>query len=333
MPKGNDGASARVAPAQANGHSRDVPSSARDVSGPARDVPVDGATRAVLRKRFALNQSVAPHMTPEALIDLAAELGLGGVELHADITPLARGTHPLTARTARALAQRSLDAGVPVLSLNTLANFDDWTHARAEQAMRLVSLAEACGARALVLAPRVEANPSSPAKRGMGVHTALRALAPMLAEAGLMGLIEPLGHLGATLRHKREARAAMVEADGPFGLVHDTFHHALSGDVETFAIQTALVQVSGIGGVTPIVDLRDRDRTMLAGSELLDGPDRIDNLGQIARLVSEGYAGAFSFEPFAPAVHTLADPSDAILRSIEALEGALTARAGMARVA
>ncbi len=44
--------------------------------------------------------------------------------------------------------------------------------------------------------------------------------------------------------------------------------------------------------------------------------DRLDNLGQIRALLAGGYAGPFSFEPFSPNVHTLADPAAALADSM-----------------
>jgi 2-keto-myo-inositol isomerase len=57
-------------------------------------------------------------------------------------------------------------------------------------------------------------------------------------------------------------------------------------------------------------EMRDSHRV------LVDAGDRIDNLGQIAALRAGGYVRPFSFEPFAPSVHELADPARALSESM-----------------
>ena len=53
---------------------------------------------------------------------------------------------------------------------------------------------------------------------------------------------------------------------------------------------------------------------------LVDGRDRLGNVAQIRALLAEGYNGPFSFEPFAPDVHALADPEAALRESIGYIE-------------
>ena len=49
---------------------------------------------------------------------------------------------------------------------------------------------------------------------------------------------------------------------------------------------------------------------------LVDDRDRLDNLGQIRRLLDGGYAGAFSYEAFSADVHALATPGAALRESM-----------------
>ena len=49
---------------------------------------------------------------------------------------------------------------------------------------------------------------------------------------------------------------------------------------------------------------------------LVDGADRLENLPQIRALRDAGYAGPYSFEPFAPEVHDHPDPQAALADSI-----------------
>ena len=137
------------------------------------------------------------------------------------------------------------------------------------------------------------------------------ALKPILSDRGLIGLVEPLGFTICSLRSKREAAEAIDGIDGPFKLVHDTFHHHLAGEADLFPALTGLVHISGVtDGAVQVDDMRDPHRV------LVDEADRLDNVGQIRALSKAGYAGPFSFEPFSPAVYALGDPAKALADSI-----------------
>jgi 2-keto-myo-inositol isomerase len=108
---------------------------------------------------------------------------------------------------------------------------------------------------------------------------------------------------------------AAIEAAGGgdvFRLTHDTFHHHLAGEQATFPGRTGLVHISGVDDPhVSVADMRDSHRVLV-------GPrDRLGNLAQIAALRAAGYAGPFSFEPFAAELRELADPAQAIARSME----------------
>jgi len=61
---------------------------------------------------------------------------------------------------------------------------------------------------------------------------------------------------------------------------------------------------------------------------VLVGPkDRLDNLGQIAALRRNGYAGPLSFEPFAEELRHLADPAATLRQSMNFIINGLEARA------
>ena len=253
--------------------------------------------------RFALNHATTPRLEPAAFFGLAAELGMPAVEIRNDLpgNAILDGT---PASRIRAMAQ---EAGVRILSINALQRFDDWRAAQAIEAAELADYAQCCGAEAVVL---VSANDGSAPER---LLPGLAALGPMLGSRGLKGLIEPLGFPSCTLRFKAQAEAAIaaVEGQGVFRLIHDTFHHRLSGEVEIFPGRTGLVHVSGV------------DRPGLAVSEMVDadrglvGPDdRLGTLEQLGTLVNGGYAGFVSIECFAPEVQALADPRAAIRSSV-----------------
>ena len=262
---------------------------------------------------FALNHMVAPRRSVGELIVLARTLGLDRIEIRNDLDGVALkdGTPP-----ERVLAAAE-DAGVSILSINALQRFNDWNEDRAGEAAVLARYARACGAAALVLCPVNDPAWQPPEEeRRERLQEALGALALILADAGITGLIEPLGFAEASLRLKAEAIEAIEEvgAKERFGLVHDTFHHYLAGEVRMFPEWTGLVHISGVDDLSlPLASLRDAHRGLV-------GPD--DRLGTITQIVAlmEGYSGPYSFEPFAASVHDHTDIAGALEASMHLID-------------
>ena len=182
------------------------------------------------------------------------------------------------------------------------------------EARALATYARDCGAEALVLCP-VNDWSFRPAEgpRVDGLRRALAELAPILSAFGLIGLVEPLGFAESSLRLKREAVEAIdaVGGDKVFRLVPDTFHHAVAGENEIFPERVGLVHISGVEAEdVALWSMRDLHRVLV-------GPrDRIGNVEQIRRLVEGGYAGCFSFEPFAASDSTTRQRTSDIAESI-----------------
>ncbi len=258
---------------------------------------------------FAINHMVAPRKTVPELVALARGLGLDQIEIRNDLEGVA-----ISDGTPAAEVRRAAEAGgVRILSINALQRFNDWTPARAEEARALAGYAKGCGAAALVLCPvnDVRFRPSE-SERQAKLREALRGLAPILAEAGIIGLVEPLGFAECSLRLKQDAVEAIDELKmgDRFRLVHDTFHHYLSGEPRMFPEHTGLVHISGVEDVTlPLERLRDEHRVLVGAN------DRCGNLLQILALM-EGCSGPYSFEPFAASVHALDDIAGALERSM-----------------
>ena len=271
---------------------------------------------------FALNHMVAPRLGLVPFFDLARRLGVGTVEIRNDLpgVALADGTEPAAVRA------EAEGAGLAIASINALYPFDVWTAERVERARALVAAASASGARGIVLCPLNDpAHRASDDERLAGLRAALSGLKPLLARAGVTGLVEPLGFAECTLRLKREAVEAIRDVDGAgtFALVHDTFHHHVAGEAEVFPEMTGLVHVSGV--VDPALGperMRDPHRT------LVDARDLIDNAGQVRALVAGGYRGPVSFEPFAPEVHARSDIAAALRDSMDHLAQAVARPAG-----
>ena len=100
--------------------------------------------------------------------------------------------------------------------------------------------------------------------------------------------------------------------------MHDTFHHAVAGGGPIFPEYTGMVHISGI--VAPDVPLSELEDPMRV---LVDAGDKIDNVGQVSELLAAGYDGPISFEPFAEQVHSLTDPTAALLQSFQYVEAEL----------
>ncbi|MET0742207.1 MAG: TIM barrel protein, partial [Microvirga sp.] len=267
------------------------------------------AGRAVAMPSFALNHRVAPRLGVERFFDLAAGLDVRAVEIRSDLAgvALADGSDPRAVRDAAAARH------LRILSVNALQRFNDWNPARSEEAKAAADTARRAGAEALVLCPVNENGFWRENERRLAaLREALAALAPILAAAGITGLVEPLGFAECSLRLKREAVEAIDDIGGAerFRLVHDTFHHVVAGEAEFFPTRTGLVHVSGVEGSVTREAMRDPDRVLV-------GPrDRLDNRGQLRALSAGGYAGHASFEPFADAISRSPDIAAELAASI-----------------
>ena len=258
---------------------------------------------------YALNHMVAPRRTFAGLVELATSLGLDQVEIRNDLDGVAirDGTPPARIR------EQAEAAGVRILAIDALQRFNDWNEERASDAAALAGFARDCGAKALVLCPVNDAGYRlSERDRLGGLCDALRALAPILEEAGITGLVEPLGFAHSSLRFKGDAVEAIEELGlgDRFRLVHDTFHHYLAGEARMYPEWTGLVHISGVEDASlPLERMRDEHRVLVGAN------DRSEALLQILALM-EGCNGPYSFEPFAPGVHALHDIRGALEASM-----------------
>ncbi|MEZ5793375.1 TIM barrel protein [Albidovulum sp.] len=265
--------------------------------------------------QLALNHMTVARASYADLLALAAELGCVGVEVRNDLPqPLFDGRDPAEAgRMAR-------DRGLRLLAVAEVKRFDDWSDAKAAEALALMKIARAAGAEAVSLIPRNDGFGLGEGERQAHLRCALKALRPMLEDHGLLGLVEPLGFETCALRHKREAVSAIEALDGAgtFRLVHDTFHHTLAGGGRSFPEHTGIIHVSGVADpAVSTPEMRDPHRA------LVDGQDRLGNVQQIAALAGAGFTGPVSMESFAPEVHALADPGAALARSFDYLRSRL----------
>lgn len=262
--------------------------------------------------RLALNHIVAPGQSPARFFAMARALGCEDVEVRHGLT----GAPLVDAIPANELRLAATQEDVRIIAVNALYPFNCWDDAIAARASALADYAAEAGAAAIALYPRNDGTAVAHSR----VVAALESLAPILRARGLRGHVEPLGLPGSSLRSKGEAIAAIEEAAGweVFDLLHDTFHHYLAEESEVYPRRTGLVHVSGVRpDGRARADLRDSDRVHAGGA------DRLDSLGQLRALMTGGYAGAISLEPFAIEVLGLPDPAPAIRASLDAIRAAL----------
>ena len=155
--------------------------------------------------------------------------------------------------------------------------------------------AQAIGAASLVLCPLNDGTAVAPQE----TLAAMRDLAPLFTQYGIQGLVEPLGFPQSSLRSAAQAQALIRDAQVPFKLLIDTFHHHLYPQAEAEfsqidVTQIGLVHLSGVDDTRPREQLTDDERIMLTPQ------DRLLTCQQVRHLEARGYRGDYAFEPFSP---------------------------------
>lgn len=261
--------------------------------------------------RFALNRTCAPHLPLADFIAMAAASGVAAVEIRNDIS----GREFADGTPAREVKARLDAAGLAVASVNALQRFNDWTPERAKEAEAILSYAADLGAPGVVLCPvHTDDHGWSEAEAEHNLRIGLRALQPILQHHGLIGYVEPLGMRGSTMKRQEMAVRAISEIDGwgAYQLCFDTFQYFRCGDGELFPERIGLAHMSGIARVDLAPsDLTEPDRGLI----FVD--DRVDNVGQLRRLIAAGYAGFISMEPFNPEVQRDPDLLTRLRASLE----------------
>jgi 2-keto-myo-inositol isomerase len=267
--------------------------------------------------RFSLNHMVAPRVPLSKLFTIAQAVGVDAVEIRNDLDSV----EILDGTSAAEVRETASSSGIEILSINAMQRFNDWSKEREGEARSLINFASKCGAASIVLCPVNDPNYDPlPDEKAKFLQDAILGLKPILEDAGVVGLIEPLGFSQSSLRSKRSAVQAIraANAERIFRLVHDTFHHFVAGEGDVFADFTGLVHVSGITDVAlNREDMRDGHRGLVSSDDL------IGNVEQLRALRRAGYAGAVSFEPFAASVANSLNITGDLKASIGYLRGAL----------
>jgi 2-keto-myo-inositol isomerase len=270
---------------------------------------------------FALNHITAPGLDSNKFIDLAARLGCIGVELRNDLADKGLNDRAFfDGAEPASVGSHAQGKGIRLLGLSEVYGFNRWSDDMKRKVELLIEQAKASGAETISLIPSNDGAAESTEKRLSDLREALAAVLPLVQAAGIKALIEPLGFTTSSLRLKREAVDAIEAVGGKdsFRLVHDTFHHYLAGETEYFPEMTGIVHISGV--VEPEVkpeNMQDAHRILVTKD------DRLGNVEQIKALVSLGYKGAYSFEPFATSVHSDPNLESSLHDSIEFIRNAV----------
>ena len=258
---------------------------------------------------FGLNQATMAHAPIGEFVDVAARLGMVGIELRNDLSRPVFDNLP-----ASRVALMLRDQGLRLLGLSQAYPFNRWSDDMAAEIRSLIDMATEVGAETISLIPYNEGNGFDEANRRDDLTRALESSLPLLEAGDMVALVEPLGFTRSSLRDKAELVTVIdtLDARDRFRLVHDTFHHKLAGGGPIFADQTGIVHISGVVALDiPVTLMEDEHRV------LIDTYDRLGNLDQIQELRAAGYRGVYSFECFSPEVQGLASPEQAIRTSMK----------------
>ena len=249
---------------------------------------------------LCVNRIIKPQIPLGEFLKFTADLGIKYVELRNDFTD--KGI--LDGLPDAGLEKAFKDNGIQALTINALYPFEDVKvlNENIEKLKGLIAEARRINCPQIVLCPFNDASDKRNAtQRADELVTALNAYGPLFAEAKMIGLIEPLGFEISSLRTKKTALEGIARCNYPqsYRLLHDTFHHYLSGETEFFPKETALVHVSGLLAGKTKAATTDEDRILVTKDDIMD------NRGQIAALLEGGCTPPISYEPFSSQVRHL----------------------------
>lgn len=257
------------------------------------------------RSKFSLNRILFPALSLEEFFMIISDMGLNKVELRNDL-PETGIIDPYSPEQVRDLSQKY---DIKVLTINALQQFNLGAILPdlLEELKQLIKLAVAIDCAAIVLVPNNDVNDKRESKIIMReTVTALKSFGPLFEGSGISGYLEPLGFTECSLRSKVTAMQAIQESGyGNYKIVHDTFHHHLGPDTNDIfkknydIFYTGLVHVSGVESDMPTHQYKDDHRV------LINEKDSLKNLEQLDLLLTLGYSGDISFEPFAREVQAM----------------------------
>ena len=269
-------------------------------------------------REYGLNRIMSPHLSVTEFIRLASDCGAKYVEIRNDLPDPSL----LGGETAGEINDTCQETNVSILTVNALQRFNDPAlfEAKKEELQGIMEVAASVGCERIVLCPVNDPDDTRTAEQQHAdLVSALVTYAPLFRTRGMIGLVEPLGFPICSLRYKGQAVQGISESGhrDVYRIVHDSFHHYLSGEAEVFPLETGLVHVSGVVVQKPTQELTDDDRV------LVDEHDIMANRSQVAMLRSGGSSAEVCFEPFSSEMQQLTAPDlkARLKRSVEFLFG------------
>lgn len=254
----------------------------------------------IKRERFALNRIIYPHAPLKDFIDLALVCGISKIELRNDL----EGGRIIDSLSSNELSSICKSEGVEIISVNAVQKFNlpaNFINAR-EEIKEISSLCNEINCSSIVLCPNNEIDDKRTSAEFLrDTIDALNFYASTFRDYELTAYIEPLGFPECSIRTKRDAMEAIQKSDCPeiYKIIHDTFHHFLSSELEYYFEATGLVHISGVSEDIKKSAVKDEHRI------LINCNDKMDSLKQIHILEESGYPGLYSFEPFATSVQKM----------------------------
>ena len=254
-----------------------------------RPMPVDG-------RRFAINRCIAPGLAFTEFLKFARGAGVTKVELRNDLA----ANHPIDGLDVGEAARLIEDYEIEVIAINAVQRFN-LPSARREvlaEIDRLLDISAGIRCPSIVFCPNCEpAESRSRTQRFDDTVEALNAYGPKFTAAGVLAYLEPLGYDYSSMPGLKEAVEAIRKTQfSCYRVLIDTFHHYVGpegDDVFGDALaMTGLVHVSGVAGGDARQPLGDAQRS------LVDASDVIGTREQLQSLLSLGYRGDISFEPY-----------------------------------
>ncbi|HET6451311.1 MAG TPA: TIM barrel protein [Spirochaetia bacterium] len=273
------------------------------------------------RARFAINRITCPSLGLEDFFRFTKDLGLSHVEVRNDL-PGGAITDGMPPAQALDLARKH---GIGILTINGLQKFNLKSREKENLAEleKMLEVASALKCAAVVMCPNNDSADRRDARSRLEeTVSGLQAYGPAFTRAGVQGWVEPLGFTESSLSSVVVAVEAVKKSGfGCYRVVFDTFHHFLGPDTEKdidadFARSRAgLIHVSGVEAGTSKETWRDGARVLVSSA------DRMASKKQIDHLISLGYQGLISFEPFAAEVQKMSrdELASALRRSIDYL--------------
>ncbi len=237
---------------------------------------------------FALNQILFPDAPFENFISFSKKLNVKAIEIRNDIkTNLIEENDPIKIKN---LCEEN---SIKILSINALQKFNIWNKDREKELISLCKYADKANINSIVLVPLNDGSINSHEEQIQLLEHSLINILKIFNDFKVFGLVEPLGFSHSSLRFKSLVVKLINDfQSNKLKILHDTFHHFLSGEDEFFPSLTGLVHISGVSNMFKNIKLDDDHRS------IIDDNDILHNINQIKKICNSNYQGFFSMEPF-----------------------------------